>query len=430
MNIFDHARITKECKCGKKHKIYIEDITISDNILDILADIIGGRRVFMVCDENTFLAAGSKCERLLIDKGIKYDKIILKGNVHSDEYNIGAVLLNAEPIPDMFLAVGSGSINDLTRFCSHRLGIPYGILCTAPSMDGYASDVCPISINGLKITYKTIAPSFILTSKEILKAAPKHLKTWGLGDMLGKRVALLDWQLANMLTDEYFCKTIHDTMNEALDVCISSIGRNDEDTRLLEGLILSGLSMQMAGNSRPASGAEHHLSHYLEMKDSINNREGASHGLKVAMATPIMLMIYKKFFDRLPSPKPVKPMDKWLEDVKLGYGDLADLIIKNNAAIYETDEYVRKINEKLLKNKDFFMEKLKTPKMQPKRIYEIMESVNTDIHPGALGYSRNDIYEGLINCVEIRSRFTILRLLKCFGVLEEYVKEVVDELYK
>lgn len=430
MENFDEIIQRKACRCGRKHTAGVDDIVIGDNALDVLVDFVDKRRVFMVCDDNTYKAVGYKCEELFIAGNIEYDKIILTGKVHSDEYNIGSVLLNAEPIPQLFVAVGSGSINDLTRFCAHRLGVPYGIVATAPSMDGYASDVCPISINGLKITYPTTMPKFILTSKEILDAAPTQLKSWGLGDMIGKRVALLDWQLARKLTGEYFCQTIHDTMDEALGMCISSIGSDGENTILINGLILAGLSMQMAGNSRPASGAEHHLSHYLEMKDIVNGRKGVSHGIKVGMATPIMLMIYKKFFDRLPRPKPVKPYAEWLNDVKAGYGDLADIIIKNNSAYYETDDFAGKVYENLLENKDFFITKLKTKEMQPKRIVGIMASIGVDIHPKAIGYNKSDIYEGLINCVEIRPRFTILRLLKCFGVLEEYVKEVVDELYE
>ena len=78
-------------------------------------------------------------------------KHILKGDVLPDARNIGDVLIHLNgpkadsdifkysPQPDFILAVGSGVVNDICRVVSYRLGLPYGIAGTAPSMDGYAS---------------------------------------------------------------------------------------------------------------------------------------------------------------------------------------------------------------------------------------------------------------------------------------------------
>ncbi|MDI5791444.1 iron-containing alcohol dehydrogenase [Bacillus licheniformis] len=58
--------------------------------------------------------------------------------------------------------------------------------------------------------------------------------------------------------------------------------------KLMESLILSGLVMLVLDHSRPASGGEHHLSHYLEMKALENNKRQVLHGAKVGCSA-IML---------------------------------------------------------------------------------------------------------------------------------------------
>ena len=152
-----------------------------------------------------------------------------------------------------------------------RLNLPYIIVGTAPSMDGYASSVSPMIYDGYKITYEAVAPMAIIGDTDVLCAAPEQMIAAGFGDMLGKLTARLDWVLAREVIGEHYCPTVAAMMARAVDKCLAQaegLSRREPEAivGLMEGLILSGIAMQMLGYSRPASGAEHHIAHYFEMK--------------------------------------------------------------------------------------------------------------------------------------------------------------------
>ncbi|WP_196595788.1 L-ribulose-5-phosphate 4-epimerase AraD [Pectinatus frisingensis] len=92
----------------------------------------------------------------------------------------------------------------------------YFIIATAPSMDGYASDVAPLIINNLKTTYEKVGRSAaIIGDTDILKDAPLHI-TSGAGDIFGKYICLIDWPLAHIVTGEYYCNFIAQIMKDAV----------------------------------------------------------------------------------------------------------------------------------------------------------------------------------------------------------------------
>ena len=63
------------------------------------------------------------------------------------------------------------------------------------------------------------------------------------------------------------------------------IGVGDEVAAngLFQGLLISGVAMSMAGSSAPASGGEHLLSHFFDMREPITGRTPELHGLQVGM---------------------------------------------------------------------------------------------------------------------------------------------------
>ena len=72
-------------------------------------------------------------------------------------------------------------------------------------------------------------------------------------------------------------------------------GADESYEKLMYGLLLSGLAMQMMGNSRPASGAEHHISHLIEMQpDGLDSCSEALHGEKVGVGTLAVLKEYRR----------------------------------------------------------------------------------------------------------------------------------------
>jgi glycerol-1-phosphate dehydrogenase [NAD(P)+] len=115
---------------------------------------------------------------------------------------------------------------------------------------------------------------------------------------MGKYTALFDWKICHILTGEYFCETVYHLEMEAVrevEAVLADIRNGDGESmeKLMYALILSGLAMQMIGNSRPASGAEHHVSHLWEM-EIINDTIDALHGEKVSVGLILCLEYYEK----------------------------------------------------------------------------------------------------------------------------------------
>ena len=209
------------CDCKmKKHRAPLEGYDVSSGAINNIPSILSNyNSIYVVADENTYKVAGKKVEEVLKASNKKYHTLVLDGEVIlPDAETIGKIVLNANdinekadiftysPLPDFILAVGSGTINDTCRVASYRLGIPYGIVATAPSMDGYASAGSPTLHDGTKSTVQCTTPKYVIGDLDILKDAPYDMMLAGIGDMLGKYVAMLDWELARDYSGEYFCE--------------------------------------------------------------------------------------------------------------------------------------------------------------------------------------------------------------------------------
>ena len=218
--------------------------------------------------------------------------------LHADQHAIEVVENNMEEDIDLILAVGTGTIHDISRYVAFQYKIPFISVPTAASVDGFVSTVAAMTWNGLKKTVPAAPPIAVYADSNIFAAAPRRLNASGVSDLFGKYICLADWKIAHMLTDEYICDEIIELEEKALRTvrsCLDDIAQGDREScgKLMYALILSGLAMQMVGNSRPASCAEHHLSHLWEM-EVINGPLDALHGEKVSIGTLIVLREYNR----------------------------------------------------------------------------------------------------------------------------------------
>jgi glycerol-1-phosphate dehydrogenase [NAD(P)+] len=197
----------------------------------------------------------------------------------------------------LIIGIGSGVIQDLCKYVSHTSGIPYYIVATAPSMDGYASTGAAMILGGMKVTVSAGVPSAIIADTQVLKNAPMDMIQAGYGDIVGKYTCLADWQLSNIINGEPIHKEAFAMMEQAREACMGAyegLVRNESEAieKLTSALLKAGLSMAMCGNSRPASGSEHHQSHFLEMDFARRGLPIPAHGVKVGLGTMISLELY------------------------------------------------------------------------------------------------------------------------------------------
>lgn len=256
----------------------------------------------VVADANTYEAAGQTLMKGLEAGGLEPRLCLIKpdelGDVVADERSLMQLFIEVEPErTGCLIAAGSGTLHDITRFVAHRCGKPFISVPTAPSVDGFTSAGAPIVVRGIKQTFAATAPIAIFADLDILAKAPQPLVAAGFGDMLGKYTSLLDWKFSSTTAGEPYDDHVAEITERALQACIhhvEAIGqRTEEGIRILmTALIESGIAMLLFGKSHPASGAEHHLSHYWEMEYLRRGKRALLHGAKVGVACSEISRLY------------------------------------------------------------------------------------------------------------------------------------------
>lgn len=224
------------------------------------------------------------------------------------------------------VAVGSGVITDVVRYAAHLADRDFISVPTAASMDGYASSVAALQLDGVKVTFPARAPRAIFADPRLAAAAPPDLTRSGLGDLLGKATAGVDWLAAHLLYGEPYAEEVADMMLGALSFAVTNtdavLSGNEEAVRgLLSGLVQSGIAMAITGSSRPASGCEHHASHFWDLQAARGLRPHHPHGLQVGYATGFAIRLQRFAFSGgvlrlkppIPSAEPLGPAAReWL----------------------------------------------------------------------------------------------------------------------
>ena len=325
------------CPCGKTHYFESDFIEIGHNVLENIYSLCHKySKILVVSDENTYNVCGSKVVTLLSDKVKK--SLILSDNgpvIVPNEEKIEEInsAFTSDDCFDLIVGVGSGVINDLCKYVSYNHGLPYYIVATAPSMDGYTSVGCALILGGMKVTKNALPPKGIIGDTTILKDAPMEMLRAGYGDIIGKFSCLNDWKLSSLINGEYFCQNVYDitySCAEQVSKLAKGIVDREEETikTLMEALVLVGIAMSYVGNSRPASGSEHHLSHFFEIVGLLEGKEYFLHGIDVAYSSVCTQMLREEILEM---DKPDKRVgfneEKYKETIKKIYHSAGDGVI-------------------------------------------------------------------------------------------------------
>lgn len=308
MKMKELAGYSYECSCQRKHSVDIKKISISDDAIDETVRFVKNctdGKVMIICDENTFRIAGKEISEKLSNS----ETYIIKerNNLHiaPNESYIGEVFVKIPKDIQLFLAVGSGVINDITRQVSYKMDKEYVVFGTAPSMDGYASVTSSLIINNIKESIQGQCPAAIFADPNILREAPYEMITAGFGDVIGKYNAIREWQFGRDLNREHYCEDMVTLVMNAVRKCEENALRlrnRDKEavTNVMEALILAGMTMGMYQNTRPASGAEHHIVHYWDVDCIQRGVEHPLHGNSVGVGTVIICKLFDIVKDKLP----------------------------------------------------------------------------------------------------------------------------------
>lgn len=401
-------------------------IHIGDDALDHLlrfCDSQSPRRFTLVADKNTFAVLGRRVAELFSSHHLDGCVVILDGDeVAADEFQILQVLIQSEPKEQTYLAIGSGTITDIVRFASFLTRNPFIAVPTAPSVDGYTSSGAALSIRRTKRTFRAHPPVAIFGDLNTLAAAPRPMIAAGFGDLLGKFTSLADWRLGHLIWGEGFSDAIAERAQKALDDCLAHVDQIASASApgiqcLMEALIESGLCIAEFKSSEPASGSEHHLSHFWEMKLLRENRPPLLHGAKVGVASILVSSIYQTLRGltrdqaaaRLSTAQ--KPdREAIIRSIREGYSTIAEMVLADHSAFL--DRYVRDFDQLTQRIVDHWtdIQDIAAKVPPPQELADRLHLLDGPVTPRSLGLTEQDTSFALRYAHCLRNRFTALKL--------------------
>lgn len=424
---------TLPCHCGRPHIAKVKEILIQSGAISQVPDIIRkhcGSRAFLIADRNTFEAAGEAVCNHMQAENLPFSKYVFEQSPEPDEFAIGQVVMHFDTRCDFILGIGSGTMNDIGKVIAKVTGLPYLIVGTAPSMDGYTSATSSVIGNGIKFSLSTVCPTVVVADLEIMCKAPLKLLQAGLGDMLAKYISICEWRLSHLITGEYYCEKVATLVRGALKKCMSVESLADpapETIRpIVEGLILSGMAMDFAGLSRPASGTEHYFSHIWDMRALEFQTPCDLHGIQCGVAALPCLRIYQFISSVVPDRQKALnfvrnfKIEDWNSFLTRFLGKSAQGLIEmeKKDQKYDLSSHQRRLDVMVAHWEDILqiiLEEL--PAYE--QVEQFMRKHGMPVTPAELGHSDIEVRNTYSATKDIREKYISSRLLWDLGLLDE-----------
>ncbi len=403
----------KKCSCGQVHSCEIKHVIIEENAISKIASLVADyNNILLVADKNTYAVCGEAVKTQLSEKC--YDSVVFvcDGFLVPNEESIEEVQKHLTDNTDLIVGIGSGVIQDLCKYVSFEAKLPYHIVATAPSMDGYASKGAAMITGNMKVTYNAHVPEAIVGDTNILKDAPMDLIKSGYGDILGKYSCLNDWKLAKVVNNEYLCEYVYDLTFEMLtktkDLGPALLAREPEAIKtLMEALVGVGIAMAYVGNSRPASGSEHHLSHFFEVTGLLEDKPYFLHGIDVVYSAVYTEKLREELL-KLDAPCEGDKLssDEYAAKIRSIYSEAAEGVIalQNKLGWYNEDKmpvYRAKWEE---------IKKVLSEVPSSDELIKYLESIELDINDFTTQYGEEKINNALFFAKDLKDRYSVLWL--------------------
>lgn len=412
MTVKELTKGISNCECGKKHLCPIDYVEIGNGALSSLSEICDGyKNILLISDINTQKVCGEKVSTILGDKVQKNIILIPQGeDVIPNEDKIAEIEREVKSDIDLIIGVGSGVINDLCKYVSYKHNLYYYIVATATSMDGYASVGSALILDGMKITLNARPPKAIIADTAILKDAPLDMLRAGYGDIVGKYSCLNDWKLSTLINGEYFCRMVYELTYDCvkkIETLAEKIQARDEEAigTLMEALVIVGIAMSYVDCSRPASGSEHHLSHFFEITGILDNKEYFKHGIDVAYSSVVTAQLRENIIKGTPVSKDFVK-ENWEREIRRIYKTSANGIIALQEklgwyAVDDFDNIVSKWDE---------IKKILKEAPSKEEMQKMIERVGLDYSEFEKLYGKEKIADAVSYAKDLKDRYTVLWL--------------------
>jgi len=407
---------------------------------EVFRQQFGDNPALLVADTNTFAAAGQAVLEAFRRAGhaCREPFVFTEPSLHAEHQHVAALedaLRGHDAIP---VAVGSGTINDLTKLAAHRAGRPYLAVATAASMDGYTAFGASIACHGSKQTINCPAPTAVVADLDVICAAPAGINAAGYADLLAKTTAGADWLLADALGVEAIDRTawaiVQGGLREAVANPAGVRNRNLEALRqLTEGLLLGGFAMQSAKSSRPASGAEHQFSHLWDMQHHVHEGRTPLHGFKVGIGTLAVAGLYEYLLaQNLENLDVASCRAQWPDEAGreqtaralFSQADLTAVALRESRAKWVDAAGLGRQLETLRRVWPDLRGRLRQQLIPRLELKAMLRAAGAPVEPNEIGISRARLRESFGHAYFLRRRFTVLDLAVRCGLLEPALGEL------
>ena len=389
---------------------------------------------FLLCDKNTFQAAGQQVEEVLVLSGIPYSGFCYGNDiVLPNEESVGAAIMHFDHSCDFVIGIGSGVINDIGKILSKTAKTPYMIVATAPSMDGYASASSSMTRDGLKISLPSKSADIIIGDLDVLCQAPLKMMKSGLGDMVAKYTSICEWRISHLITGEYYCEEIAGLIREAVRQCVENanglLHRDEKAVRaVFEGLVIGGVAMNYAGVSRPASGVEHYISHILDMRSVEFGTPEDFHGIQCAIGTLIAVRLYEKLRTLTPNREKALSFvenfswENWQAELRsfLGRGAESMIALEEKEQKYNKESHKARL-EIILNNLDGILQIMDEELPSSQDLEKLLDTIEAPKTLEEIGSSSELLPMIFKATKDIRDKYVLSRLAWDLGILDEIV---------
>ncbi|MBD3263344.1 NAD(P)-dependent glycerol-1-phosphate dehydrogenase [Candidatus Woesearchaeota archaeon] len=265
-----------------KTMVFPREVIVGHDTIDQIKGLCGrltrSKNVLIVADKNTNRICGDKIAKILAGTGYDVNvSVIPSPNVKKgipiawpSIKEVNFVLKDLKKFgSDFLLGVGGGSVIDVTKLAATELAKPYVSIPTSAAHDGMASPRASIKDKKGSVSKTAISPMAVLADTSIISKAPYRMLASGCADVISNLSAVKDWELAHRLKNEEFSTfsaSLSETSAKLLLEKAEDIRSGFEEAvwQAVKCMITSGVAMSVAGNTRPASGAEHMFSHMLD----------------------------------------------------------------------------------------------------------------------------------------------------------------------
>lgn len=298
-NIYNLSEIIKENKNSKRKAILVTDKTIEKLYGNIVYE-----------------------QLKVIFKNV--EKKIINDNSLNSSFDLALFVINNDY--NVIVGLGGGKVLDVSKYAAFISKKEFISIPTAIAHDGIASPIAVLKCQNSVKSLGCKVPSGIIIDLKVISQAPINLIKAGIGDTLSNLIAIKDWKLAHKrgkgkIND--FALLLSET---AVNAVLNYKDKNIKNIRFLrqvaESLVLSGLAMNIAGNSRPCSGSEHLISHSM---DRLN--KGNLHGIQVAVSSIISSYLHNDDYKKIINFLNIFEIPTTLKELNISYDEYMDIML-------------------------------------------------------------------------------------------------------